>query len=223
VTFHWVLSVMALTASAHSAAQHPAVRLYAAGSLRSAMTDIAQAFTASSGVDVKATFGASVVWLVAMLAPHFAWSQQPATLTVSGDVAATTALTIDELRKLSPQPIEDTRVAGAKGSSERTPRKYVGVLLRDVLNQVKLKEPEPRGLRKSVVVATARDGYKTVFSWAELYLTAIGDGVYVVYERDSAPLTADEGPLALVSLADTSSGPRHVKWLQAIDVRMIRD
>ena len=82
---------------------------------------------------------------------------------------------------------------------------------------------EPRGFRKSIVVATARDGYKAVFSWAELYLTPIGDGVYVVYERDGAPLLPAEGPLTLVSLADASPGPRHVKWLQGIDVRMIRD
>jgi DMSO/TMAO reductase YedYZ molybdopterin-dependent catalytic subunit len=163
----------------------------------------------------------SLVCVVLLLLPQFASTQQPATLTVSGDVAATTALTIDQLQRLSPKPIEDTRSAGE--GSERTPRKYVGVLLRDVLNQVKLKEPEPRGLRKSVVVASARDGYKVVFSWAELYLSAVGEGVYVVYERDGAPLLPAEGPLALVSLADTSPGPRHVKWLQAIDVRMIRD
>ena len=34
----------------------------------------------------------------------------------------------------------------------------------------------PRSLRRSVVIATARDGYKAVFSWAELYLSPIGDG-----------------------------------------------
>jgi len=164
-----------------------------------------------------------VVWLAVLLVPQSAWGQQTNTLTVSGDVAATTSLTIDDLRKLSPRPIEDTRVAGGKESNERTQRKYVGVLLRDVLNQVKLKEPEPRAFRRSVVVASARDGYKTVFSWAELYLTPIGDGVYVVFERDGAPLPPAEGPLALMSLADTSPGPRHVKWLERIDVRMIRD
>jgi hypothetical protein len=165
----------------------------------------------------------SIVCLTLLLASQFAWSQQQATLTVSGDVAANAALTIDELRKLSPRSIEDARAAGGKGTSERAARKYVGVLLRDILNHVGLGEAEPRGFRKSIVVATARDGYKVVFSWPELYLTPIGDGVYVVYERDGAPLVPAEGPLALVSLADKSPGPRHVKWLQGIDVRMIRD
>lgn len=53
------LFAAALVAGASSAAQQQAVRLYAAGSLRSAMTDIAIAFTASGGPEVKATFGPS--------------------------------------------------------------------------------------------------------------------------------------------------------------------
>jgi ABC-type molybdate transport system substrate-binding protein len=50
---------MALICSSSAAAEHPTIRLYAAGSLRAAMTDIAQAFTAAGGPEVKATFGAS--------------------------------------------------------------------------------------------------------------------------------------------------------------------
>jgi hypothetical protein len=161
--------------------------------------------------------------VVLLFLPLIAFGQQQPTLTVTGDVTAAAVLTIDDLRKLSPRSIEDTRAAGGKGTTDAQPRKYVGILLRDILKQVKLVEPEPRGFRKSIVVATARDGYKAVFSWAELYLTPIGDSVYVVFERDGAPLLPAEGPLALVSIADTSPGPRHVKWLQGIDVRMIRD
>jgi ABC-type molybdate transport system substrate-binding protein len=48
-----------LAAGSVAGAQEPAVRLYAAGSLRGAMTEVAQAFTASGGPTVNATFGAS--------------------------------------------------------------------------------------------------------------------------------------------------------------------
>lgn len=153
------------------------------------------------------------VSLLLLFLPHFALAQQAATLTVTGDVAATTVLKLDDIRKLSPRAIDDIRPAGGKGTTDAQPRKYVGVLLRDVLKGAKLVEPEPRGFRKSIVVVTARDGYRVTFSWGELYLTPIGDGVYVVFERDGAPLLPAEGPLALLSLADTSPGPRHVKWL----------
>ena len=50
---------IALTVSAAAAGQQPGVQLYAAGSLRAPMTEIVQAFTASGGPAVNATYGAS--------------------------------------------------------------------------------------------------------------------------------------------------------------------
>ena len=38
-----------------------------------------------------------------------------------------------------------------------------------------------------------------------------------------APLPASEGPLAIVSLNDTQPGPRHVKWLERIEIRRVAD
>jgi DMSO/TMAO reductase YedYZ molybdopterin-dependent catalytic subunit len=77
--------------------------------------------------------------------------------------------------------------------------------------------------RKSVVVAIARDGYRAAFSWPELANTPGGAQVMVAYERDGAPLSEQEGPLALHAPGDTRTGPRHVKWLQRIEVRVLRD
>jgi hypothetical protein len=37
------------------------------------------------------------------------------------------------------------------------------------------------------------------------------------------PLGDDEGRIALVSLKDARPGPRHVKWLSAIDVFRLPD
>ncbi len=45
----------------------------------------------------------------------------------------------------------------------------------------------------------------------------------IVYERDGAALPHSEGPLALVSLKDTRPGPRHVKWLRTLEVRVVAD
>ena len=108
-------------------------------------------------------------------------------------------------------------------AASETTRRYTGCLLRDVLDRAKPVEKQRMDLRKSIVVITAADGYRAIFSWAELYLSPIGDGALVVYERDGQPLTANEGPLALVSLKDTRPGPRHVKWLSSIELRLIAD
>ena len=148
------------------------------------------------------------------------------TLQVRGNVERELALGISDLQGLAVQRVEDVRqikMAGATDKVGEQKRSYTGVLLRDVLASAKPVEKHRHDLRRSIVVATATDGYQAVFSWAELFLSPIGDGALVVFERDGAPLPESEGPLALVSLRDTQPGPRHVKWLQKVDIRRVGD
>ncbi len=139
------------------------------------------------------------------------------TLTVRGNVSNPLSLTVADLGKFPVHRVDDARVVRTDGSSSETVRHLAGCLLRDVLNAAGLSERDRLDLRKTIVVATASDGYKAVFSWAELFNTAIGDGVLIVYERDGSPLGDDEGRIALVSLKDTRPGPRHVKWLSVVE------
>jgi DMSO/TMAO reductase YedYZ molybdopterin-dependent catalytic subunit len=147
----------------------------------------------------------------------------PATaLLVGGNVENPLTLTVADLRRLPVQQVEDVRqvrMAGAQVKDSGDTRRYTGVLLRDVLVAAKPVEKERHDLRRSIVVATATDGYQAVFSWAELFLSPIGDGAMVIFERDGTPLPPSEGPLAIVSLRDTQPGPRHVKWLERIEIR----
>ena len=115
------------------------------------------------------------------------------------------------------------REAGSASAASEVTRRYVGCLVRDLLDRAQPVEKNRFDLRKSVVIVTATDSYRAVFSWAELYLSPIGDGVLIVYERDGNPLPDNEGPLALVSLKDTRPGPRHVKWLRSIELRLLPD
>ncbi len=168
--------------------------------------------------------------LCAVIAATGASAQTPpqgaATLLVSGNVDRKLTLGISDLQRFAVQRVEDVRqikMAGVSGKDGEQTRRYTGVLLRDVLTSAKLVEKERHDLRRSIVVATATDGYQAVFSWAELFLSPIGEGALVIFERDGAPLPASEGPLALVSLRDTQPGPRHVKWLAKIEIRRIGD
>ena len=166
--------------------------------------------------------------LLAGFLAAFAFAQAPGavttTLTVKGSVEREVTLSVDDLKRLPAQRIDDVRsvreASGTAGSGESV-RHYVGCLLRDVLERAKPVERKRMDFRKSVVIATASDGYRAVFSWAELYLSPMGDGVLVVYERDGAALDDSEGRIALVSLKDARPGPRHVKWLQSVELRTI--
>jgi DMSO/TMAO reductase YedYZ molybdopterin-dependent catalytic subunit len=145
-------------------------------------------------------------------------------VVVRGNVEHELTLSIDDLKRFPVQRVDDVRggppdaAAGAE-----VLRRYTGCLLRDVLDRAGPVEKRRFDLRRSIVIATASDGYRAVFSWAELYLSPVGDSVLIVYERDGAPLSDDEGRIALISLKDTRPGPRHVKWLQAIELRTLSD
>lgn len=141
---------------------------------------------------------------------------------VRGNVEKVLSLSVTDLRRFPVQRVEDTRVVSGAGKNA-VKRRFAGCRLRDVLDAARLTGPARFDLRRTIVVATASDGYKAVFSWGELYNTAVGDGVLVVYERDGAPLADDEGRIALVSTGDQRPGPRHVKWLATIDVIRVAD
>ena len=152
--------------------------------------------------------------------------QAPAKLLVGGNVESKLALSIGDLQRFTVQRVEDVRqirMGGTSAKEGEQTRRYTGVLLRDVIAAAKPVEKERHDLRRSIVVVTATDGYQAVFSWAELFVSPIGDGALVIFERDGAPLPANEGPFALLSLRDTQPGPRHVKWLDRIEIRRISD
>lgn len=107
------------------------------------------------------------------------------------------------------------------GTERRT--RLAGVRLTAVLEQAGLAERDRLDWRKAVVLATATDGYRAVFSWPELFNTEAGGQVLLVWRRDDAPLDAREGPIALHAPGDLKTGPRHVRQLMRLEVRILRD
>ncbi len=160
---------------------------------------------------------ASPAWSQAAVDAQFATRS----LRVPGNVERPLTLSLDDLKRLPVQRVEDRRTVGGPGSATETVRRYTGCLLRDVLDAAGLTEKNRRDLRKSYVVAS--DDYRVMFSWGELYNSPLGDGVLVVYEVDGTPLPDGEGRIALQSLKDARPGPRHVKRLARVDVRIAAD
>lgn len=137
-------------------------------------------------------------------------------VTVSGAVANRIELTVDDLRRLPLREVPATLRSGARPS-------FKGVLLRDVLKQAGLEGISPIDAKKSVIVATAGDAWRVVFSWTEVFDAPVGEGVLVFLEKDGKPLGDEEGRIALVSAGDAHAESRYLKWLQKIEVRRISD
>jgi DMSO/TMAO reductase YedYZ molybdopterin-dependent catalytic subunit len=130
-------------------------------------------------------------------------------VTITGEVQHELSLGADDLRAVAKR-----RGATVLGG-------YGGVLLTAVLAEADIREDARLALRRTYVIARATDGYPAVFSWGELFNTPVGRGVLVAFERDGQPLRDGEGQIALVSSTDERPGPRHVKWLNRIEVRRV--
>ncbi len=142
-------------------------------------------------------------------------------ITVTGAVEHRLNLSVDELKKFPPQQVGEVPLICQSGANVGKLENFKGVRLRDILEKAAIKAPRHNDVKKMAIIASASDGYKVVFSWSEVFNSPIGDGVMVFFEKDGLPLADDEGRIAMVSAKDIRTGPRHVKWLQGIEVRKI--
>lgn len=164
----------------------------------------------------------------ALLAAAPAWADPaPASenmshaLAVTGKVATPLTLTVADLRGLPAANGGELAVTRHNGDKAETITSYRGVRLRDILDKAALDAPGHNDAKKLAIIAKATDGYAVVFSWGELYNAPAGEGVIVYYEKNGKALGDSDGEIGLISAKDIRTGPRHVKWLNAIEVRKL--
>lgn len=144
-------------------------------------------------------------------------------ITVSGAVTHPLVLDVAALRAFPPQQLAEVPLTRKSGDSAGKLEQLKGVLLRDILEKAAIVARDHNDVKKIAVIAIASDGYKVVFSWNEIFNSGAGDGMLVYFEKNGQPLADDEGRIALISARDIRTGPRHVKWLEAIEVKKIAD
>jgi DMSO/TMAO reductase YedYZ molybdopterin-dependent catalytic subunit len=135
-----------------------------------------------------------------------------ASLSVTGAVAQDQKLTLDDLKKLPRKSIT------TKGHDDQM-HQYDGVPIGALL--AKAGVPQGSALRgKSmalVVVAEGSDGYRAVFSVAELDDDFAAETVLVVDTVDGQPLSGQEGPLRVIVPADKRQA-RSVRMLKSLTI-----
>ena len=107
----------------------------------------------------------------------------------------------------------------SKPANTARPGTWQGVKLIDLLRDAGV--PAGEALRgrwlAAYVRVSAADGYRAVFSLAELDPAFRDGGVFVVDRRDGKPLDAKEGPLRIIAVGDKRPA-RWVRQVVAIDV-----
>lgn len=140
-------------------------------------------------------------------------------ISVSGDVENALTLTVDSLKAMNVATIENFTVVCESGANMKENQSCKGVLLKDILEKAKIIQLNHKD-RNFYIVARATDNYKATFSWAEIFNNPTGDNVYVIFEENDQAIKA-QGEMILICKNDIKTGPRHVYWLNSIEVNRI--
>jgi DMSO/TMAO reductase YedYZ molybdopterin-dependent catalytic subunit len=137
----------------------------------------------------------------------------PAELRIAGAVSAPLVLTVADLKKM---PRKTLSVVNPHDKKKET---YEGVLLEDLLSKAGVPQGEQlRGASMATyVIAEATDGYRVVFSLAELDSGILESEIIVADTMDGAPLSAQQGPFRVVAPHEKRPA-RWVRMLKSITV-----
>jgi DMSO/TMAO reductase YedYZ molybdopterin-dependent catalytic subunit len=126
---------------------------------------------------------------------------------ITGEISKPQTISTVEFRKLPRQSLR----AQAHDGLERL---YEGVPLVDVLAMTGVPtDKNLRGQALAIYVAVeASDGYRAVFSLAELDRSMTDRVVLLADRRDGQPLTANDGPLSVVVPGEK----KHARWVKQV-------
>jgi DMSO/TMAO reductase YedYZ molybdopterin-dependent catalytic subunit len=139
----------------------------------------------------------------------------PATaeLRINGAVSTPLVLTLADLKNMPRKKLS------VLNPHDKKTEAYEGVLLEDLLRKAGVPQGEKlRGAAMATyVLAEAADGYRVVFSLAELDSGILDSEVIVADTMDGAPLGASQGPFRLVAPHEKRPA-RWVRMLKSITV-----
>ena len=149
-------------------------------------------------VSLLTILGISLVLMVARAGEALAQTA-PATaeLRINGAVSTPLVLTLADVKNM---PRKKLTVVNPH---DKKTQAYEGVLVEELLRKAGVSQGESlRGpVMATYVLAEAADGYRVVFSLAELDSGILDSEVIVADTMDGAPLGANQGPFRLVAPA----------------------
>jgi hypothetical protein len=141
--------------------------------------------------------------------------------SINGRVEESRSFTLEELLTMDTVEVKDLLLACGSGEPKGRINQCRGVLLTDIINRTNVVITDHNDTKKMFIIASSSDGYRTVFSWQEMFNTSVGEGVMVVLEKDDKSVYEDHGSVDLFSARDFLTGPRYVKRLANIEIKML--
>lgn len=149
------------------------------------------------------------------------FAQQTRSIDIHGKVKAQLKIDEAQLRAYMIHTIGTVNITNHKGDLKGKAKDMKGILLRDVLQNIVLDEENPKFFSEYYFVCVGTDDYKVVFSWNELFNTAVAQRVFIVTQKDGQNMLDNEDGILMISADDLRTGRRFVKNLASIQVRRV--
>ncbi|MEN6373792.1 MAG: molybdopterin-dependent oxidoreductase [Smithella sp.] len=144
-------------------------------------------------------------------------------LIVAGLVKNRLHLRVEDLQRMEISEVRNLTMLCGSGKEKGIVESYRGVLLRHILDSADIILKEHYSTNRIYFALKSSEGYWAIFSWHEIYNTAVGDQAVVIFEKNGEPLDEKEGAIAFISAGDYRPGPRRMRYLQKIEVHEIAE
>lgn len=146
--------------------------------------------------------------------------QDARSLEICGAVEAPLQLCTGALSRLPsrvvPRFVVNCKFDGVHGA----PLRYRATPLAPLIERSRPTLDRQTDFKRLAIIGESSEGYRSMFTWMELFHTRVGAGVLVAYDCEDAPFEPRAGRFALLSLYDEYTGPRYVRDL--VRLRVVR-
>lgn len=153
------------------------------------------------------------------------WSQKtPHTteiFTVTGQIQKDMTFSLSDLERHVSTSIPDVVITNHLGAYRATAKQLSGILIKDLLKDLELKEENPKLFSEFYLVFIAKDGYKVVYSWNEIFNNPVGNHLYFITDRDGKNLKDMSDRLLVLTTNDFQTGRRHIKDIDKIVIKRV--
>jgi len=139
-------------------------------------------------------------------------------LVVEGLVRHRLRLSAAELGAMELAEVRNLQMVCGSGQELELIGSYRGVPLVALLQRAEIVKRDRGSAGRTYVTITSSDGRGTLFSYQELFNSAIGEGAIVIVEKNGAPLDESEGEIAFVSANDRRLGARKLRYVARVGV-----
>jgi len=157
-----------------------------------------------------------------MMLSSIAWAQKEIVPTnefiVTGSVQKELKFTLKDIESLPAKDIVDMEITNHRGESRSVLQKVKGVLVKDLLKDLQLKEDNVKLFSEFYFIFIASDNYRVVYSWNEIFNSPTGDNLYIVTSIGGEGLSDLQNRILVVTPTDFKTGRRYIKGLSRIKV-----